>query len=167
MRHQHAGLAIPDFPSAYGKVWPSMDSTSVELYNARRLETVHVNSITAFQIGLQMVHRILALLILGLVAVSAWRTRTRFGSRSVFSRLSFVWLGVVLLQATLGAITIWSNKAADIATAHVVVGALLLANGALLCLISLRTEPVAKVANLAPSQVTEFPGQPIPAAAKV
>ena len=35
-------------------------------------------------------------------------------------------------QALLGAATIWSNKAADIATAHVMVGALALALGALL-----------------------------------
>ncbi len=26
MRHQHAGLAIPDFPQAYGKVWPATDA---------------------------------------------------------------------------------------------------------------------------------------------
>ena len=28
MRHQHAGLAIPDFPLAYGKLWPAMDAAS-------------------------------------------------------------------------------------------------------------------------------------------
>ena len=26
MRHQHAGLAIPDFPLAYGKLWPDVDA---------------------------------------------------------------------------------------------------------------------------------------------
>ena len=35
----------------------------------------------------------------------------------------------------MGAATIWSNKAADIATAHVLVGALLLALGTIQCII--------------------------------
>src|ERR1043165_2243358 len=38
MRHQHAGLAIPDFPLAYGKVWPDTDSASIDHYNAQRIE---------------------------------------------------------------------------------------------------------------------------------
>ena len=61
MRHQHAGLAIPDFPLAYGKLWPAMDAASVAHYNAQRIEIIAANPITAFQIGLQMAHRLLAL----------------------------------------------------------------------------------------------------------
>ena len=38
MRHQHAGLAIPDFPLAYGKLWPATDAASVAHYNAQRME---------------------------------------------------------------------------------------------------------------------------------
>ena len=38
MRHQHAGLAIPDFPLAYGRLWPAMDAASVARYNQQRLE---------------------------------------------------------------------------------------------------------------------------------
>ena len=60
MRHQHAGLAIPDFPLAYGKLWPAMDADSVARYNQQRIEVVAANPITAFQIGLQMIHRLLA-----------------------------------------------------------------------------------------------------------
>ena len=44
--------------------------------------------------------------------------------------LSRLWLGLILLQVGLGAATIWTNKAADVATAHVLVGALALAVGA-------------------------------------
>src|SRR5207253_6446569 len=65
MRHQHAGLAIPDFPLAYGKVWPPMDPASVTQYNQQRHEITAVNPITAVQIGLQMAHRLMALLICG------------------------------------------------------------------------------------------------------
>ena len=50
MRHQHAGLAIPDFPLAYGKLWPAMDAASVAHYNQQRMEVTAANPITAFQI---------------------------------------------------------------------------------------------------------------------
>src|SRR5262249_9162952 len=63
MRHQHAGLAIPDFPAAYGKIWPDTSAAAVENYNAQRVETTNANPITAFQIILQMIHRIVALAI--------------------------------------------------------------------------------------------------------
>jgi len=47
-------------------------------------------------------------------------------------RLSGWWLILLLLQISLGAWTIWSNKAADIATAHVAVGAIMLSFGVII-----------------------------------
>src|SRR4051812_46396363 len=38
MRHQHAGLAISDFPLAYHRLWPAMDPEAIALYNQQRLE---------------------------------------------------------------------------------------------------------------------------------
>jgi cytochrome c oxidase assembly protein subunit 15 len=138
MRHQHAGLAIPDFPLAYGKLWPAMDADSVARYNQQRIEIVDANPITAFQIGLQMIHRFCAMAILAAVAYAAWTTRRALGGKNYLSRLALVWLGAILTQVLLGAATIWSNKAADIATAHVLVGALSLALGAILSIVSYR-----------------------------
>ncbi len=138
MRHQHAGLAIPDFPLAYGRLWPAMDAASVTLYNQQRLETTAVNPITAFQVGLQMVHRLGAVAISGAVAWCAWSTRRQLGRKSVLSKLALVWLGLIVAQVLFGAATIWSDKAADIATAHVLVGAVSLAVGAILSIISFR-----------------------------
>jgi len=134
MRHQHAGLAISDFPLAHGKLWPDMSAAAVASYNQQRIEVTAAHPITAFQIGLQMIHRIVAGLILIAVAICAWKAQ---GFTSV-RRLGFFWLGLILVQVALGAWTIWSNKAADVATAHVVVGALSLVTGALGCLISFR-----------------------------
>ena len=138
MRHEHAGLAIPDFPLAYGRLWPAMDAASVAHYNARRMEIVAFNPITAFQIGLQMTHRLLALAIFGAVAFAAWSARRTLGAGSLLGRLALGWLGLILTQALLGAATIWSNKAADVATAHVLVGALSLAMGATMSIIAWR-----------------------------
>jgi heme A synthase len=59
-------------------------------------------------------------------------------------RLSLFWFALILFQVGLGAATIWTNKAADVATAHVLVGALALAVGALWCAIAFR-ESVAAI----------------------
>jgi len=138
MRHQHAGLAIPDFPTAHGKLWPATDPEAVARYNRSRGEVTALNPITAFQIRLQMAHRFVALLLLisvAWVARAAWR---RLGWSSPATRLSTAWLGLILVQAALGAATLWSNKAADIATAHVTVGALSLLTGVVLVLVAVR-----------------------------
>jgi len=149
MRHEHAGLAIPDFPLAYGKWWPPMDAGSVALYNQRRLEIVAMNPITAFQIGLQMAHRLTAGAILGLVVLATGTTIRRFGIRHHLSRITLVWLTLILGQGLLGAATIWSNKAADVATAHVLVGALGLATGSWLCWVA-SAQPARAGVLLAP-----------------
>ncbi|MDB6123859.1 MAG: Cytochrome oxidase assembly [Pedosphaera sp.] len=158
MRHQHAGLAIPDFPLAYHKIWPPMDAASVATYNQTRDAAEGTNPITAFQIGLQMLHRIMALLIGIAVVYSAWLTRRQLGVRNPLAKLSLVWVGLILLQVTLGAYTIWSNKAADIATVHVMVGALSLVTATLLTIVSFRLLIPVRAANLAAakSETTEF-----------
>jgi len=163
MRHQHAGLAIPDFPLAYGKLWPAMDAQSVSQYNQLRREVVATNPITGFQIGLQMVHRLMALVIVASVGFCAWTIRRRMGSKHLLARLSLGWLGMILLQAVLGAGTIWSNKAADIATAHVLVGALSLAAGVMMSLIAFRGLVGARVPEkvaVAPTPLSARPFTP-------
>ena len=150
MRHQHAGLAIPDFPLAYGKLWPAMDAEAVAAYNARRLEVTTANPITATQIALQMAHRLMALAIVVCAGALAWRARQSCAdfpgrgsienmpnrsSMRPMRQLTFFWLGLILVQAGLGAWTIWSQKAADVATAHVLVGALSLVTGVFGCII--------------------------------
>ena len=69
MRHQHAGLAISDFPLAYGRLWPDTSAEAVARYNAQRVSINAENPITAFQIELQMAHRVVALAILILVSI--------------------------------------------------------------------------------------------------
>ena len=129
MRHEHAGLSIPDFPLAYGQWIPDTSPRAIEAINAVRVAD-HEIPTNALYIWVQMVHRGVALLILlGTIAiyqrcVVASRLRaTKFWSAS--------WLGLVLAQIGLGAWTIWSNKAADVATLHMAIGALTLLVGAI------------------------------------
>jgi heme a synthase len=136
MRHQHAGLAIPDFPLAYGQVWPSTDPGSIEHYNEIRPANLAINPITAFQVELQMVHRIVAAMVLAAVITAFWKTKKSLGRHSPLTKVSLVGVILIVVQILLGAATIWTNKSADIATAHVVVGALSFVMSVMLVLIS-------------------------------
>jgi heme a synthase len=136
MRQAHAGLSIPDFPLAYGKIWPDTSANAVAGYNEHRMELYAVNPITAFQIILQMVHRLTALAIFFFVAACAWQAWRRLGKKDSLTKFALFWLALIFLQIALGAATIWTNKAADVATAHVMGGALSLVTGALWCIIA-------------------------------
>lgn len=132
MRHQHAGLAIPDFPLAYNQLWPPTDPEFLQRVNAARMDTRDFHPITAGHVWLHMAHRGMALaLVVGVVVVSL-RLRRELGRGSVGATLANGWMALIGVQVLLGAATVWSNKAADIATGHVVVGAACLVTGALL-----------------------------------
>jgi cytochrome c oxidase assembly protein subunit 15 len=161
MRHAHAGLAIPDFPLAYGSVWPDMSSAAVERYNQQRLEVTAVNEITAGHIALQLAHRLLAVVILFAVAWCAWSIGRADGFRHLLSRLALFWAGLILAQFFLGAWTIWSHKAADVATAHVLVGTLTLATGAIMCIIRFRLPSEADERYDARVEAPVSPGQSV------
>ena len=128
MRHQHRDLAILDFPTANGAWIPNTTATALAKVNAWR-DARGLSDVTAFQIWLQMVHRFLAVIIA--VAVIAFAVRVlRDAPRSAaLKRLSLLWVALVICQIALGAWTIWSNKAADVATAHVALGAVMLSFG--------------------------------------
>ncbi len=128
MRHQHKDLAILDFPTANGAWIPDTSAETLAKVNAWR-DARAFSDVDAFQIWLQMSHRFLAVLI-GIVVV-AFCVRVLRGASQVnaLRRLSILWVVLFFLQFTLGAWTIWSNKAADVATTHVAVGAIMLSFG--------------------------------------
>ena len=128
MRHQHKDLAILDFPTANGAWIPDTSATALAKINAWR-DARAFSDVDAFQIWLQMAHRFLAALI-G-IAVIAFCVRVWKDAHAIAAlrRLSILWGVLSLLQFTLGAWTIWSDKAADVATSHVAVGAIMLSFG--------------------------------------
>ena len=132
MRHQHAGLAVPDFPLAYGRVWPPTDPAALEAANRQRTDYRDFSPITAGQIYLHMAHRITACVILLAVGAAAAVARRTASVHPRVARFTTAWFALILCQALLGAWTVWSNKAADIATAHVALGAASLVWGVLL-----------------------------------
>lgn len=152
MRHEHAGLSIHDFPSAYGRLWPVIDAGQLAAINAQRIASGEVPT-TVAQIHLQMLHRLMAFVLAGLFIAYAWQARRAAMGVRIASRW---WVALVAVQIGLGAWTIWSNKAADVTTAHVAVGALILFLGVAQCFLLGAFSPRAaelkrEKANLVPA----------------
>jgi cytochrome c oxidase assembly protein subunit 15 len=143
MRHQHAGLAIWDFPAAHGKIWPSASPEAIATYNEHRPPGLVGKPIEAFHVHLQMVHRLLAYAIfLGVLAVP-FIAKKRLGKADGLTKFGWLWVGLITAQVALGAWTIYSNKAADVTTLHVMGGALALLTGALWWLVAVRRTKLA------------------------
>src|SRR5437667_654320 len=128
MRHQHRDLAILDFPAANGAWIPDTSAAALAKINAWR-DARALSDVSAFQIWLQMVHRFLALIIAIAIVAFCVRVSKEVRGFAALKRLSLLWVALVACQITLGAWTIWSNKAADVATAHVAGGSIMLSFG--------------------------------------
>ena len=131
MRHSHTGLAIPDFPTVYGGVLPPMDSAAIASINQSRSQSPTTSGL----ILLQFIHRVWAVFVVMGVASAGVAVYLQRLLPPIVRKSGLVWLGFVMMQFGLGAWTIWSNKAADIATAHVLFGALILGLGVLLSVV--------------------------------
>jgi heme a synthase len=147
MRHTGSGLAIYDFPLAYGQVIPKTDPVSLHNLNVDRIyhkhgdERVGLREVTAAQIWIHYAHRAWAF---GVTALALWvglRIFRRHGaSAALFFPALFVWI-LLTFQIILGALTVLSYKNPHITTAHVATGALILGLGVLMTLQSFRLVP--------------------------
>ena len=120
MRHYEAGLAVPDVPLHYGRLLPPTDAAGLARANDLRAFDHHLPPVTLAQIWLHVAHRVGAAVIVLLTAVvvfKLWHAARRH---------ALLVGGLVLVQATLGILTVWLAKPADVATLHVAVGAALL-----------------------------------------
>ncbi|MBV9009810.1 MAG: COX15/CtaA family protein [Verrucomicrobia bacterium] len=133
MRHQHRDLSITDFPTAYGRWLPDTSAAAIARINAAR-DAIGLSDVSAGQIWLQMVHRFGAVLVA--VGAATFFALAHRAPDAALRKLSIAWLFGIAVQISLGAWTIWSNKAADIATAHVAVGATMFAIGVIACALS-------------------------------
>lgn len=103
MRHRGAGLAIPDFPLAFGRVIPPFDDSAIVLHFA---------------------HRVGALAVLAAVVVLA--VRARRSGVTALARLASATVVLVVSQIALGATAVLTARAVVPTTAHVALGAAVL-----------------------------------------
>ncbi len=131
MRHTESGLAVPDFPLAYGQLFPSLTPEAMADYNRQLLQSdIRIaadGAITSAQVVIHLTHRLWALVTGFLIIWASIRLLRLSDVSRRISRMAYVLLGLLLLQITLGGLTVLSQKAVDITTAHVATGALLLA----------------------------------------
>jgi heme a synthase len=113
MRHTGAGLAIPDFPTAFGGLWPSPE----ELQRPG--------------VGIHLAHRLGAAAVVLLVFAAARALGRASAASPVFANLAATWTGLVAIQVLLGALSIWSRKAPSLTAAHLAGGALCWVTGVL------------------------------------
>ena len=113
MRHTDAGLAIPDFPLAFGQLIPPVWDGKIAVHFA---------------------HRVGALIVASMVIATAGHALYRHGRRGELRRPSILLLALVAAQITLGALTILSGKQFVINSLHVVTGAAVLGTSLVLTL---------------------------------
>lgn len=130
MRHEHAGLAISDFPTAYGRLLPDTSPDAITAINEARINDGGVPT-SAVQIWIHMLHRGMAIILFLSAILCAVRANLRPNPRST-KIATTAWALLFVGQIVLGIWTILSNKAAEIATAHMALGALILLAGVVL-----------------------------------
>ena len=128
MRHTKSGLAIPDFPLAFGRIIPPFDSAKIAIHFS---------------------HRIGALVVSTLVIWTVARIIKYYHSEKKLYRPAMFLICALLLQLTLGAFTVWTQKDVLITTAHVATGALILGTSLFLTLRTRRYLAVAEKTSFA------------------
>jgi cytochrome c oxidase assembly protein subunit 15 len=126
MRHEQAGLAIPDLPLAYGHLLPPASAAALAAANAHRAFDLNLDPVTLGQIWLHFAHRLGAI---GVSVATIWlavRLFLRHRSQRILVLSAAALCLLLLAQITLGVLTVIYRKPADIASAHVAVGALIL-----------------------------------------
>ena len=106
MRHLGAGLAIPDFPTSFGGAIPPFVSIGVDVNFA---------------------HRCGAVVVAGFILWTATRVLRWYRDVPQLTRTALLLIALLAAQIALGALTIWSGRAVIPTTAHVLVGAGVLA----------------------------------------
>ena len=126
MRHFQAGLAIPDLPLAYGKLLPPINQAQLDAVNWVRVRQWDLDAVTLGQVWLHFAHRIGAILVSIAVLALASLVLARYRMRPKLLRPAALLIALLAGQVTLGVLTVLLRKPADVASAHVAVGALVL-----------------------------------------
>ncbi|HYS26552.1 MAG TPA: COX15/CtaA family protein [Vicinamibacterales bacterium] len=112
MRHTGAGLAIPDFPLAFGHLVPPQWDAKIAIHFAHRAGAATVAALALATAGHVFYHH----------------------RRAELRRPAMLLLGLLALQITLGALTVLSQKQFLVNSLHVVNGALVLVTSLVLTL---------------------------------
>ena len=138
-RHTNAGLAIPDFPTAYGGVIPPFDQAGIEAgmgeFAASQDNYEFPNAtFTPAQVGIHFAHRTWAVVLLITAVCVLFRIAKAFRAQRQVITPVFAIATLLVIQVLLGMQVILSGRHPEIATAHQSIGAAIIAMCALLAL---------------------------------
>lgn len=125
MRHTEAGLAIPDFPLSYGQLLPPAGPEGISWINEQRALWYDLPPVESSQVWIHFAHRVGALLAAVTVIGCGIHLLRAHPRDQGMREPAIVMMMLVLVQVLLGALTVWTGKGVQIATAHVATGALL------------------------------------------
>jgi heme A synthase len=131
MKHVGAGLAIPDFPLAFGRLVPPLRLMASE------------------QIAVHFLHRTWALVATVGLFLTAWRIWTRHAERQELTRPAALAPLLVLVQVSLGGLVVLSGRNLVIDTLHLATAALVLATSVVIALRAFRPLISTDAADLA------------------
>lgn len=126
MRHTDSGLAVPDFPLAYGQVIPDLSPGAIREYNAVRVSEYGLHVVWRDQIVRHLAHRFGAILVAVLLVGTGAMILRRYSALARIRRPILLLVLLLILQVALGAWTVLSGRHATVATAHVSVGTAML-----------------------------------------
>ncbi|MEX0778048.1 MAG: COX15/CtaA family protein [Phycisphaeraceae bacterium] len=134
MRHTESGLAIPDFPTAYGQLIPPLNEADIHAaVDAMPYEEAHPYYSPA-QVGVHFAHRIFALLVVVVTGLVIVRLSKLSDREPALIRPMLTLVALLAVQIGLGVAVIWSIGHPEFATAHQATGAAILAVAALLAI---------------------------------
>jgi heme a synthase len=139
MRHTGAGLAIPDFPLMFGHLWPTHWDAKIAIHFTHRAGAV------------------LVLLAVAATSGTAWQ-RYRGSVHRELVRPAMLLAALVVVQVTLGAMTVLSRRDVWINSVHVVCGALVLTTSLVLTLRTWRVRFGMQLVGLKPDTTTAVRG---------
>jgi cytochrome c oxidase assembly protein subunit 15 len=155
MRHSGAGLAVPDFPLAYGTLLPSLSPGALDAYTRTLIDAgIRIaadGQLQSSQVAVHLLHRYWGIASAVVLLWAAHRLYWSTPARSRHRRIAFIMAGLTIAQIALGAVTVLARKPVDITTAHVATGALLLVVTVQAALHAFRTYGFARLAAAAPA----------------
>lgn len=149
MRHTESGLAIPDFPTTGGRWIPWFSRGTLERINAWRMDysidhEQHLEPVAMWQVLVHFAHRLGAVLVTAGVALFARAAYVRRGTARTAWRTACLLVACLIVQVSLGAVSVWTQTTPAITSVHVATGAALLA---LSVLAVLRSFPLGTAAR--------------------
>jgi cytochrome c oxidase assembly protein subunit 15 len=138
MRHTASGMAIPDFPTMGGLWFPTFSESMINNINVELFD-MDWQAVSRNQVIIHFIHRLGALIVTGFIGYFLYKNNQVIKTNNTLNKSKLLIILVLIIQVTLGALTVLTERAPYVASFHVVNGAALLG---LCILLVLQAHPI-------------------------